>query len=70
MHAGDLDLPQGVSLAMEPDALILHVVPALTAEQLEADLGVPEGEAAEAAEPAAGKPGPARTGGRAAAAPE
>ena len=56
VHAGDLDLPQGVSLAMEPDALILHVVPALTAEQLEADLGVPEGEAAEAAEPVAAEP--------------
>jgi large subunit ribosomal protein L25 len=70
VHAGDLDLPKGVSLAMEPDALILHVVPALTAEQLEADLGVPEGEAAEAAEAAAAEPAPPAPEGQPAAAPD
>ena len=58
IHAGDLELPKGVSLAMEPDTLILHVVAAPTAEQFEADLGVPEGEAAEAAEAAGAEPVP------------
>ena len=67
VHAGDLDLPEGVSLAMEPDTLILHVVAAPTAEQFEADLGVPEGEAAEAA---AGEPAPPAPEGESAAAPE
>jgi large subunit ribosomal protein L25 len=45
--AGDLNLPSGATLAVEPDILVLHVVAAPTAEQLEADLGV------EAAEPTA-----------------
>jgi large subunit ribosomal protein L25 len=45
--AADLNLPSGVSLAVEPDILVLHVVAAPTAEQMEADLGT------EAAEPAA-----------------
>jgi large subunit ribosomal protein L25 len=70
VHAGDLELPQGVSLAVEPDMLILHVVAAPTAEQFEADLGVPEGEAAEAAEAAAGEPAPPAPEGDTAAAPE
>ncbi len=39
VHAGDLTLPQGVTLAAEPDALVLHVLAAPTAEQIEADLG-------------------------------
>ncbi len=70
VHAGDLELPKGVSLAMEPDTLILHVVAAPTAEQFEADLGVPEGEAAEAAEAATAEPAPAAPEGETAAAPE
>ena len=45
--AADLTLPSGVTLAVEPDILVLHVVAAPTAEQMEADLGT------EAAEPAA-----------------
>jgi large subunit ribosomal protein L25 len=68
VHAGDLKLPRGVSLAEEPDLLVLHVITAPTEAQLEAELGVPEeaeapaeaaaaapeaGEAAPAAEPAA-----------------
>jgi len=44
--AGDLRLPSGSSLAVEPDVLVLHVVAAPTAEQMEADLG---GEPTEAA---------------------
>jgi large subunit ribosomal protein L25 len=57
VHAGDLQLPPGAALAVEPDILVLHVIAAPTAEQLEADLGLPEAEA-EAAEaaPAAAAP--------------
>jgi large subunit ribosomal protein L25 len=54
--AGDLVLPSGSTLAVEPDILVLHVVAAPTAEQMEADLGLPEGEetgAVEAEAPAA-----------------
>jgi large subunit ribosomal protein L25 len=50
VHASDLELPQGVSLAVEPDILILHVTAAPTAEQMEAELGLPEGEEMAAAE--------------------
>jgi len=49
VHAGDLDLPSGVTLAAEPEALVLHVLAAPTAEQIEAELGevpVAEEEAA------------------------
>jgi large subunit ribosomal protein L25 len=42
VHAGDLKLPSGSSLADEADLLVLHVIAAPTAEQLEADLGLPE----------------------------
>lgn len=45
VHAGDLDLPSGVTLAAEPELLVLHVLAAPTAEQIEAELGeVPEAE--------------------------
>jgi large subunit ribosomal protein L25 len=47
IHASDLILPSGVTLAVEPDILVLHVVAQVTAEQLEADLG---GEAETAAD--------------------
>jgi large subunit ribosomal protein L25 len=53
VHASDLELPQGVTLAVEPDILILHVTAAPTAEQMEAELGLPEGEEITAAEPEA-----------------
>jgi large subunit ribosomal protein L25 len=57
VHAGDLDLPSGATLAADPEALILHVIAAPTAEQLEAEIGVvaevpaevPEAPAAESA---------------------
>jgi large subunit ribosomal protein L25 len=39
VHAGDLTLPQGVTLVAETDALVLHVLAAPTAEQIEAELG-------------------------------
>jgi large subunit ribosomal protein L25 len=49
VHAGDLRLPDGVTLADEADLLVLHVIPAPTAAQIEAELGV-VAEAAEGAE--------------------
>jgi len=50
VHAGDLTLPQGVTLVAEPEALVLHVLAAPTAEQIEAELGeVPAEEEAAAA---------------------
>jgi len=39
VHASDLELPAGVSLAVEPDILVLHVIAAPTAAQIEAELG-------------------------------
>ena len=60
VHAGDLKLPSGVSLEDEPDLLVLHVIAAPTAAEIEAELGeaapeAEEGAAAGAAEePAAG----------------
>jgi large subunit ribosomal protein L25 len=48
--AGDLALPRGVTLAVEPDVLVLHVIAAPTAAQMEAELGEVPAEA-----PAAGE---------------
>jgi large subunit ribosomal protein L25 len=56
VHAGELKLPTGVTLAVEPDILVLHVIAAPTAEQLEAELG--EGEEAEVVEGAPAAPVP------------
>jgi large subunit ribosomal protein L25 len=50
VHASDLQLPSGVTLAEEPDALVLHVIAAPTAEQFEAELGEEVAEASAAAE--------------------
>jgi large subunit ribosomal protein L25 len=58
VHAGDLTLPSGVTLAVEPDVLVLHVIAAPTAEQLEAELGLPEGEEVEAGEAPPEAPAP------------
>jgi large subunit ribosomal protein L25 len=46
IHTRDLELPHGVSLAGDPEQLVLHIVAAPTAEQMEADLGIPEAEPA------------------------
>jgi large subunit ribosomal protein L25 len=52
VHASDLELPRGVTLVTEPETLVLHVIAAPTAAQLEADLGVTaEAEEAEVPEP-------------------
>jgi large subunit ribosomal protein L25 len=61
VHAGDLKLPNGVTLALEPDILVLHVIAAPTAEQIEAELGAGEAEEAEGAE-AVPAPAPAAEG--------
>jgi len=50
VHASDLLLPAGVTLADDPELLVVHVLASPTAEQIEADLG--EGEAAAPAAPA------------------
>jgi large subunit ribosomal protein L25 len=63
VHARDLALPEGASLEVDPDALVLHVLAAPTAEQIEAEIGeaAPE-EAAEAPAPvAAESPAPAES---------
>ena len=53
--AADLKLPSGVTLAMEPDLLVLHVIAAPTAAQLEDELGEVPAESAAGAVPAAGR---------------
>jgi large subunit ribosomal protein L25 len=66
VHASDLQLPAGVTLAVEPDVLVLHVIAAPTAAQIQAELG--EGEApAAAAEVPAAVPAPAAETGEGAA---
>jgi len=61
VHASDLELPTGSTLAVEPEVLVLHVIAAPTAAQIEAELGeivegaeaaAPEGAEAPAAPPA------------------
>jgi large subunit ribosomal protein L25 len=42
IHASDLKLPRGASLQVEPETLVLHVIPAPTAEQMEAEIAIPE----------------------------
>jgi large subunit ribosomal protein L25 len=39
VHAKDLVLPEGTSLQIDPEALVLHVLAAPTAEEIEAELG-------------------------------
>jgi large subunit ribosomal protein L25 len=62
IHAGDLDLPEGTTLLVDPDTLIVNVTQAQTAEQLEAELadaeadaGIVHEESDEAAEAAEGE---------------
>jgi large subunit ribosomal protein L25 len=56
VYAGDLDLPAGVTLAADPESLVLHVIAAPTAEQMEAELGLPEAEEAAEVPPEAPLP--------------
>ena len=50
VHAKDLELPDGTTLQVDPEALVLHVIAAPTQEQIEAELGEGAPEAAEEAE--------------------
>jgi large subunit ribosomal protein L25 len=50
VFAKDLKMPPGASLAADEDALVLHVIAAPTAEDLEAAPAAPEGVEGEAAE--------------------
>jgi large subunit ribosomal protein L25 len=52
VHAKDLALPEGSSLEVDPEALVLHVLAAPTAEQIEAEIGEAAPEVEEAAVPA------------------
>ena len=75
--AKDLDLPEGTTLQLDEDALVVHVVAAPTAEELEEELAEAEAEAgiereesdeeaaAEAAEPAQAAEGEAAEDGAA-----
>ena len=45
IHAKDVALPAGVTLVTDPDALVVNVTAAPTAEQLEAELAEAEAEA-------------------------
>jgi large subunit ribosomal protein L25 len=57
IHASDLTLPQGTTLAIEPDTLIINVTAGATAEQVEADLATAEADAGiERDEPTAAEP--------------
>lgn len=62
VHAGDLRLPQGSTLAVEPDILVVHVLAAPTAEQMEAELGLPDEPPAVEAEAGAEGAGAAEDG--------
>jgi large subunit ribosomal protein L25 len=77
IHAGQVTLPDGVELAADAEQTVLHIVPAPTAEEMEADLDTEaaglegeEAEAAEGEEGEAGEGGDAGEGGEAASAAE
>ena len=55
VHAGDLTLPAGSTLAVDAELLVLHVIAAPTAEQMEAGLGI---EAEEVPAAVDGEPAP------------
>jgi large subunit ribosomal protein L25 len=60
VHAGELELPAGSTLAVDPEVLVLHVVAAPTAEQIAAELGELPEEGEEAAEEAEAGQAPER----------
>lgn len=45
IHAGDLDLPEGTTLAVDDDILVVNVIAAPTSEEVEAELAEAEAEA-------------------------
>lgn len=50
VHAGTISLPDGVEIAGDPDQVVIHIVPAPTAEELEAEVGEVEEVALDEAE--------------------
>jgi large subunit ribosomal protein L25 len=54
IHASDLTLPEGTTLLLDPETLIVNVTQAQTAEQLEADLAEAEADAGIVHEPSEG----------------
>jgi large subunit ribosomal protein L25 len=61
VHAGELAMPPGATLAVDPETLVLHVLAAPTAEQMEAELGI-EATPAEEEVPVAPEAVPAEGG--------
>ena len=58
VHAGQITLPAGVEIAGDTDQVVVHVVPAPTAEELEAEVGeVEAGAVGEVEEPVEGAEG-------------
>jgi large subunit ribosomal protein L25 len=55
VHAKEVELPAGTELATDGDAVVVHVLAAPTAEQMEGDLDVTGAEPAAAGEAAAGQ---------------
>jgi len=53
VHASDLKLPQGVTLQVEPDTLVLHVIAQQVAEEPEVEEAEGEGEVPESVDSAA-----------------
>lgn len=45
LHAGDLELPEGTTLVVDPDILVVNIVAAPTAADVEAELAEAESEA-------------------------
>jgi large subunit ribosomal protein L25 len=45
VHAGDVKLPEGTTLAIDPEIPVLNVMAAPTAEQIEAELAEAEADA-------------------------
>ena len=62
IHASDLALPRGVTLQVEPETLVVHVLAAPTAEQIEAEIGAEGAEAVAAVPAPAGEVEPAGPG--------
>jgi large subunit ribosomal protein L25 len=57
VHASDLKLPPGVTLQVEPDTLVLHVIAQQAAEEPEAEEAEGEGEVPESVDSAADESG-------------
>lgn len=63
VHAKEVELPSGTELATDGDAVVVHILAAPTAEQMEGDLDLTGGEAPAAAEGETGDAAPATESG-------